>query len=69
MFSPLLPAELPAGDSMSVVWTYRTGALGTASVSATAMAMEPATGRTIAPLQAASNRITVTVWVAPGGIE
>jgi hypothetical protein len=69
IFSPSLPSDLPAGDSTSVVWTYHTGVWGTATVSAVATAVEPATGRKLPTLQAVSNRITVTAWMAPGGLE
>jgi len=69
MFFPRIPSDLPAGDSASVVWIYRTGVWGTASVSATVFAVEPATGRKLAALHAVSNRITVTAWAPPAGIE
>ncbi|MEK7476522.1 MAG: hypothetical protein AAB152_12945 [Candidatus Coatesbacteria bacterium] len=69
LFSPRVPSDLPAGDSTSVVWTYHTGVWGTATVSAVATAVEPATGRKLPSLQALSNRITVTAWMAPGGLE
>jgi hypothetical protein len=69
IISPGLPADLPGGDSASLVWTYRTGIWGTVSVTAAANAVEPATGRKIALLEAASNRITVTAWMAPKGVD
>ncbi len=63
--SPSMPMEVPAGDSRSVVWTYRTASVGTAMLDATAKLKEPATGRTLPDVKSSSNRIATTGFIAP----
>lgn len=65
LVSPSLPAELPGGDSRSVVWTYRTNLKGTAKLEATAKLKEAVTGKAMADVKAASNQITATGFVSP----
>ncbi len=43
--SPVFPAEMPGGDSRSIVWAYRAGPGGTAQASAAVEARELETGR------------------------
>lgn len=65
LVSPSLPMEIPSGDSRSVVWTYRTGALGTAKLEAKAKLVEAATGNKLADVKAVSNQIAATGFISP----
>ncbi len=60
LVSPSMPMDVPAGDSRSVVWTYRTAVKGTATLDATAKLKEAVTGRILSDVKASSNRITAT---------